>query len=70
VAAIFSRFLASQVERGRSPSSQVNYGGHEPEPTLMVKPRDTLPGPLPAVINPTCFATTGEVVTLKAGLTV
>jgi hypothetical protein len=36
----------------------------------MVKPRDTLPGPLPAVINPTCFATTGEVVTLKAGLTV
>lgn len=35
----------------------------------MVKPRDTLPGPLPAVINPTCFATTGEVVTVKFGLT-
>lgn len=36
----------------------------------MVMPRETEPAPLPAVINPTCFAVTDDVVTLKAGLTV
>ena len=41
----------------------------EPEPTLIVMPRETEPKPLPAVISPNCFAATCEVVTLKAGLT-
>lgn len=46
------------------------YGGHVPEPTLIVRLRDTAVAPLPAFTNPTCFVATGVVVTLKLGLTV
>ena len=46
-----------------------HYGGQVPLPTLIVNPRLTVV-PNVALTVPTCFVATGEVVTLKAGLTV
>lgn len=56
--------------RGRSLMIAEASYWQEPEPTLIVMPRETEPEPLPAVISPTCLAAAGEVMTLKAGLTV
>src|ERR1044071_8367336 len=46
------------------------YGGQTPEPTLTFRLRETVLWPSVAFTVPTCLVTTGEVATLKAGLTV
>src|SRR5215218_5349973 len=51
-------------------ASVKSYGGQEPEPTLTVRPRETVLAPSVALTVPTCLVTTGVVVTLKFGLTV
>src|SRR4051794_11555277 len=53
----------------RTPSP-APYGGQEPEPTLIVRLRETVLALSVALTVPTCLVTTGEVVTLKFGLTV